>query len=73
MSYAGSSAECGWCLKDISNGAEVACRKCYEELEGKCYEELEGKCYEELEGKVCDLEKEIETLKEKLADVKASA
>jgi predicted RNase H-like nuclease (RuvC/YqgF family) len=49
VSYTASAIECGWCAKEIGDGGEVACRKCYEELERK----------------VGDLEKEVERLTEK--------
>jgi polyhydroxyalkanoate synthesis regulator phasin len=55
MSYTQSKIECRWCSKAIGDGSEVACRKCYEELEGK----------------VGDLEEDIEALKEKLKEAEA--
>ena len=51
MSYQKSEVECGWCGKTVDDGGEVACRKCYEALEGQ----------------VGDLEKRVAELEEELA------
>ena len=53
MSYEASEIKCDWCIKHIYSGEDVACRKCYEELEGQ----------------VGDLEKEVESLRADLTDV----
>lgn len=57
MSYDAPKIECGWCLKDIEDGGEIACRKCYEKLEDK----------------VASLEKEIKTLNRELDKAVADA
>jgi len=35
MSIEHSAASCDWCSKSLDNGVDVACIKCYEELEAE--------------------------------------
>lgn len=41
MSYHASESKCDWCGRQIDGGSDVACRKCYEELEGKVADQAE--------------------------------
>jgi len=34
MPYKESQAECDWCGKWLSDDGDMACKKCYEQLEG---------------------------------------
>jgi hypothetical protein len=57
MSIQHSEATCDWCSKKIGDGVDVACHKCYGELEGEC-----GRLQDtiaELEGKISDLESRL--------------
>lgn len=38
MSYSESEIKCDWCNGRLNNGADVACRECYEQLESENYE-----------------------------------
>ena len=48
MSYHESTVQCDWCVRDMNNGASVAC----------------GECMTEMEIKIRELEDEISRLKE---------
>jgi len=53
MAYQISDAVCEWCAKSIDDGADVACGKCYSKAESDLY----------------DAQREIEKLKERIADL----
>ena len=51
MPYNESFAKCDWCSRLVDDGADVAC----------------GKCYSQVEGELSDAQQEIERLKERIA------
>lgn len=57
MSINHSSASCDWCSKKIGDGADVACKKCYEDDEGQIYD---------LKNEIADLQAKIDDLESRL-------